>query len=163
MDTVVTINGGSSSLRFALFRVSKPLERLLAGKFDRIGMGDAGLRLVDIPANKTDELSVEAPDHIACVPRLVQSLEQRVSLDAVSAIGHRVVHGGVRYREPQRVDAAMLEELRRVRPLDPKHLPSEIALMETFVTRYPSMPQMRTGGRPTIFRSARFTSTTIHC
>jgi acetate kinase len=97
---------------------------------------------VDIPANKTDELNVEAPDHIACVPRLVQSLEQRVSLGAVTAIGHRVVHGGARYREPQRVDTAMLEELRRVRLLDPAHLPSEIALMETFVTKYPGVPQI---------------------
>ncbi|HYR87597.1 MAG TPA: acetate/propionate family kinase [Terriglobia bacterium] len=142
MDTVVTINGGSSSLRFALFRVSKALERLLAGKFDRIGTPDAVLKLVDIPANKTDEVRVQAPDHIACVPRLVQVLEQKVSIGAVTAIGHRVVHGGARYRETQRVDEAMLEELRRVRTLDPAHLPSEIALIESFLTTYPSLPQI---------------------
>src|SRR5207244_13560043 len=61
---------------------------------------------------------------------------------SVTPVGHRVVHGGPRYREPQRVDGAMLEELRRISSFAPTHLPATIALMEIFAARFPEVPQI---------------------
>jgi acetate kinase len=61
---------------------------------------------------------------------------------AFEAVGHRVVHGGPHYREPQIVDSAMLTELRRIRSFDPEHLPAEIALMEVFAEKFPGTPQV---------------------
>ncbi|MDP3596980.1 MAG: acetate/propionate family kinase, partial [Nitrospirota bacterium] len=58
------------------------------------------------------------------------------------AIGHRVVHGGHRYREPQVITSEVLGELRRLSPYDPEHLPAEIELIETFGRRYPTLPQV---------------------
>ena len=142
MHSLLIINSGSSSLRFALFRATDSLERLLAGKFERIGSPDAKLAITDFLADKKEERVIKAPDHLACMPTLVELLDKKLASTPLNAIGHRVVHGGTRYREPQRVDATMLEELRRISPFDPEHLPSEIALLEAFAGKYPAVPQI---------------------
>src|SRR6267378_139551 len=142
MQSVLTINSGSSSLRFALFKVSESLRQILIGKFDRIGLPDARLSFTDVLANKSDERTIDAPDHVACVPLLVELLEKKTAVSALSAIGHRVVHGGPRYRDPVRIDGAVLEELRRISPFAPNHLPDAIALMEVFMANFPQVPQI---------------------
>ena len=58
------------------------------------------------------------------------------------AVGHRVVHGGPNYSEPQKVTAEMVEELHRLSPFDPEHLPLEIELIEAFRQRHPRLPQV---------------------
>ena len=140
--SVLAINSGSSSLRFTLFKTGKSLARILTGKFERIGLHDAGLSLTDVRANQSDKRRIDAPNHVACVPQLAELLEQKAGDNAVSAIGYRVVHGGPRYRDPQRVDEAMLEELRRISSFAPNHLPSAIALMEDFAAKFPRVPQI---------------------
>ena len=60
----------------------------------------------------------------------------------MTAVGHRVVHGGPKYSEPQRIDAEMVEELHRLSPFDPEHLPEEILLTEAFHRRFPDLPQV---------------------
>ena len=142
MRSVLIINSGSSSLRFALFRVLESLPQILIGKFDRIGLPDARLSFTDILANQSDERRIDAPDHVACVPLLVELLEKKTGGSPVNAIGHRVVHGGPRYRDPRRVDDAMLEELRRISSFAPNHLPATIALMEVFTAKFPQVPQI---------------------
>ena len=74
MRSVLTINSGSSSLRFALFNVSESLPQILIGKFDRIGLPDAKLTFTDVLANQSHDRMVDAPDHVACVPLLVELL-----------------------------------------------------------------------------------------
>ena len=140
--SVLTINCGSSSLRFALFKTGESLAQILTGKFERIGLPDAGLSFTDVRANKKDESKIDAPNHVACVPLLVELLEKNADDSAVNAIGYRVVHGGPRYCDPQRVDEAMLEELRRISSFAPNHLPSAIALMEDFAAKFPQAPQI---------------------
>jgi acetate kinase len=57
-------------------------------------------------------------------------------------VGHRVVHGGPKYSKPQQINAEMVEELRRLSPFDPEHLPEEILLTEAFHRRFPDLPQV---------------------
>ena len=102
--SVLAINGGSSSIKFVLYQTGGPLERRLYGKIDRIGLSDARLSFTDVLANQSDERMIDAPNHVACVPLLVELLEKKTGVSAVSAIGHRVVHGGPRYRDPVRID-----------------------------------------------------------
>jgi acetate kinase len=142
MRNVLTINSGSSSLRFAVFRDSGALERALTGKFDRLGLPDARLAYTDPRTGKKTETGLGQADHVACVQRLIGLLEQMDPGLAVDAIGHRIVHGGPRYLEPQQVDGEMLAELRRLSPFDPEHLPAEIAVMEAFAARFPGVPQI---------------------
>jgi acetate kinase len=142
MQSVLTINSGSSSIKFALYQTDESLKRALYGKIDRIGLPDARLSFTDVLANRSDERKIDAPNHVACVPPLVELLEEKTGFSAVSAIGHRVVHGGPRYRDPARVDGAMLEELRRISSFAPNHLPATIALMEVFAAKFPQVPQI---------------------
>ena len=73
---------------------------------------------------------------------LMDWLEAHSSHDALTAVGHRVVHGGPTYSQPQRITPAMLEELHRISPFDPEHLPEEIQLTEAFHHRFPDLPQV---------------------
>lgn len=139
---ILTINGGSSSIKFALFRVEGVLNRALAGKIERIGLPDSALTLTDIASGRTDHQSIQAPDHAACVGSLVDWLQRKVSFAEILAVGHRVVHGGMRYSRPQRATPDLVAELRRLSPYDPEHLPSEIGLIEAFARQFPDLPQI---------------------
>jgi len=138
----LTVNAGSSSLKFALFRCAAPLSRVFAGRFERIGLSEGSVTVRDVASSEEETRSFCAANHVVCVPTLLDLLKTKTSLAAVRAIGHRVVHGGPNYYAPQRVDAAMLKELRRISPFDPEHLPAEIALIEEFAARHPNAPQI---------------------
>jgi len=138
---VLAINGGSSSIKFALYAAAESPVRLLSGKIERIGLPDAVLT-VNESEKKPDTQSIEASDHGTAGTGLMNWLEQHLGLTSVRAVGHRVVHGGESHREPERVTPQLLEELRRLSPYDPEHMPSEIQLMEVFRQRYPDLPQV---------------------
>jgi acetate kinase len=139
---ILTINGGSSSIKFALFEAGASLQRILSGAIERIGLPDATFRVKC--ANQADNFSraVKAPDHTAAVGALMEWIEERSGRDALTAVGHRVVHGGPKYSDPQRINPAMVEELRRLSPFDPEHLPEEILLTEAVQRRFPNLPQV---------------------
>ncbi len=73
---------------------------------------------------------------------LIDWLDRAFGFAAIAAVGHRVVHGGSRYQEPERVTAELIEELRRISPYDPDHLPGEIELIEAFRNRDPDLLQV---------------------
>lgn len=139
---ILTINGGSSSIKFALFEAGESLQRILGGEMERIGMTEATFRVKGL--NQADNLSrpVTAPDHTAAVNSLMDWIEERIGIGRLTAVGHRVVHGGPKYSEPQRITAEMVEELHRLSPFDPEHLPEEILLTEAFHHRFPDLPQV---------------------
>ena len=139
---ILTINGGSSSIKFALFEAGEPLRRILEGGIERIGLPEATLRVKGL--NQADNFSrlVTAPDHTVAVGTLMDWIEERSGRDPLTAVGHRVVHGGPKYSKPQRITAEMVEELHRLSPFDPEHLPEEILLTEAFHRRFPALPQV---------------------
>ena len=139
---ILTINGGSSSIKFALFEAGGPLQRILEGAMERIGLPEATLRVKGL--NQADNFSrpVTAPDHTAAVGLLMDWIEERSGQEALTAVGHRVVHGGPKYSQPQRITAEMVEELHQLSPFDPEHLPEEILLTEAFQRRFPDLPQV---------------------
>lgn len=138
---VLTINGGSSSLKFAVFATAEPFERILSGRVERVGLGEARLVVRHAGGSSSEERAVEAGDQAAVASLVIQQVEEHPGLAAIAAIGHRLVHGGVRFVEPGLVTAEMLEELKRIGPLDPEHLPGEIALIEALGRTVPDVPQ----------------------
>jgi acetate kinase len=139
---LLTVNGGSSSIKFALFEAVDPMMRILDGRIERIGLSEAGLLVKGV--NPVDNFSrpLTVPDHPAAVNALMDWIEERLGLVALSAVGHRVVHGGPKYSQPQIITRAMIEELRQLTPFDPEHLPEEILLTEAFHRRFPHLPQV---------------------
>jgi len=136
---ILTLNSGSSSLRFALYQVG-PSERLEArGYLDRIGVGDGRFRLWDADGNTLFDRQVPLPNHEAALATLLEWLQDS---GEVSAVGHRIVHGGADYREPHFASPELLATLRKLVPFAPEHLPHEIAAIETIARRFPSARQV---------------------
>jgi acetate kinase len=139
---VLTINGGSSSIKFALYEVGEPLRRLLDGAIERIGLPQARFSVKRAQSDGSFSRTLVAPDHTAAVGALMDWIEESIQHDTLTAVGHRMVHGGPKYSEPQLITVEMLEELRRLTPFDPQHLPEEVRLTEAFQQRFPDLPQV---------------------
>lgn len=138
---ILTINAGSSSIKFALFQPGPPLRRLGSGTIERIGLPGTSLTAVDAAGRQAERRTIKAADHAACVPPVMDWLERAGGSGTLAAVGHRVVHGGMEYRDPRWISAEMLETLRRISPFDPEHMPLEIALIEAFARRAPGLRQ----------------------
>jgi acetate kinase len=140
---VLTINGGSSSIKFALFEAGDSLRRILDGGIERIGLPEATF-FVKGSEDHADNFSrsVKATDNTVAVGLLMDWIEQRSGRDALAAVGHRVVHGGPKYYKPQRITPEIITELKQLSPFDPDHMPEEILLTEAFHRRFPDLPQV---------------------
>jgi acetate kinase len=141
MQSVLTINGGSSSIKFALYQAGEPLKRGLHGKIDRIGLSGTNLTFHDPTGGKPDSRKIAASDHRSAANVLIDWLAQQDGFASVAALGHRVVHG-MRHIQPEIITQDLLDELHRLRPYDPDHLPREIELIEAFRQRQPQLPQV---------------------
>ena len=141
-ERILTVNGGSSSIKFAVFEVGDPLRRMLEGGIERIGSPEATLQAKGVGPTDSVSRTVAAPDHAVAVGALMDWIAERRGRDALTAVGHRVVHGGPKYSEPQRITAEMVHDLHELSPFDPEHLPEEILLAEAFHRRFPDLPQV---------------------
>ena len=138
---ILTINGGSSSIKFALYGAVKPLKRGLYGKVDRIGLSGTNLTFHEPTKKQPESCKLAAADHKSAANALIDWLEKKIDFKSVKGVGHRVVHG-MKHTEPEIVTKNLLDELRRISPNDPDHLPREIELIETFRQRHPKLPQV---------------------
>ena len=142
---VLTINGGSSSIRFAVYgpapQSAVALERRLGGKLDRIGLDGTTLSFDDAILGDRGEHELAVGDHWSAIEALLDWLESRGGLVSIEAVGHRVVHG-MNHTEPEPITPALLAELRHIEPIDPDHLPMEIELIEAVARRHPTLRQV---------------------
>src|SRR3989454_437042 len=122
-EDILCLNAGSSSLKFALYRMGEKKEELLTSG--------------EMRADSTRESS----EHRATVRQAFADLEKR-GFPAPAAVGDRLVHGGPGCAAAQRIDAEMLAALRQVIPLAPLHLPSALEVIEAVTDHYPDLPQV---------------------
>jgi acetate kinase len=139
---VLTVNGGSSSLKFAIFERDDPPLRRFAGRIERIGQDHSKLFVADAASGQKTEREVNAPDPQAAVRLVIEWLGETAGFAAIAVVGHRIVHGGRRYHQPERVGVELLEYLRTIGPFDPDHLPGEIAIIEAFQNQNPGLLQV---------------------
>jgi acetate kinase len=140
--SILTINGGSSSIKFALFSGDRSPRMQLSGQIERIGLPETVLSVRGIDQSEKVTRSIAAKDHAAAVEVLMDRIEAHENGGALVAVGHRVVHGGPNYHDPQRLTSALMEELRRLIPLDPEHLPVAILLIDALGRRFPQLTQI---------------------
>jgi acetate kinase len=138
---VLTINGGSSSIKFALYGVGATMQAALRGTIDRIGLSGTTFSFSDSVSDQQDSHGIEVADYSTAANFLLDWLAQKSDFSQVSAVGHRVVHG-MKHTEPEIISQSLLDDLRRYISFDPDHLPGEIDLIERFRTRYPQLPQV---------------------
>lgn len=139
---VLVINGGSSSLKFALYRIDADPVLLLTGKFDRIHLEDGTLTCKDAASGRAEKRSVDLPDHAACLPSLTEMVGRYAGAGSLKAVGHRVVHGGPRLTEPMEVTPAVLKELHAYKMFAPQHVPMQLMIIEAFQRVLPDVPQV---------------------
>jgi acetate kinase len=138
---VITVNSGSSSIKFALYPTNSPTIRLLSGKLERIGLPKPVLTIHNGPGKAAPRV-IAAPNHLVAGEFLIRWLDEQVGFGRVDGIGHRVVHGGLKITQAQVVTPRLIHELRRISPYDPEHMPSGIQLMEVFHRRCPQLAQV---------------------
>jgi acetate kinase len=138
---VLTVNSGSSSIKFALYPTNSPTTRLLSGKLERIGLPKPVLTIHN-GAGEAAPRVIAAPNHLVAGEFLLRWLDEHVGFARIDGIGHRVVHGGLKITQAQVVTRRLVGELRRISPYDPEHMPSGIQLMEVFHRRCPQLPQV---------------------
>ncbi|HXA35298.1 MAG TPA: acetate/propionate family kinase [Steroidobacteraceae bacterium] len=141
MSNILTINGGSSSIRFAIFAAEHPPRRLLQGKVDRIGSSDATLSADHGAGHAATDIKVDVERHVSAIGFLLDWLETQPAFESIGGVGHRVVHG-MQHTDPEIVTQGLLDELKSFMAFDPEHLPREIELIETLRHRYGTLPQV---------------------
>lgn len=140
MPNILTINGGSSSIRFAVFAADRPPRRLLRGQLERIG-GDGAHLTVEQDGGAPMRISAAGKEPGAAIGVVLDWLESQPVFTAAAGVGHRIVHG-LLHTEPALISAKLVDELRDMIPFDPEHLPREIEFIEVLRRRYPKLPQV---------------------
>jgi acetate kinase len=138
---ILSLNGGSSSLKFTVYRVTDETEeRITSGAVEAIGesSGKAWLCSGD---NALQEENGKFPDHTAAINTMFAAL-QKQGFERLAAAGHRIVHGGPKFTAPQLIDAALKEALKKLIPFAPLHLPSQVAMIEAVAAHFPDLPQV---------------------
>jgi acetate kinase len=140
-QTILSLNGGSSSLKFAVYRLSGTAEeRIFSGAVEAIGQpsGKAWLRGGD---KMLQEETGKFPDHTAAMKKMFAGLREQ-GVEKLAAAGHRIVHGGPKFTAPQLIDAQLKQALKELIPFAPLHLPSQIAMIEAVEAHFPDLPQV---------------------
>jgi acetate kinase len=146
LDSVVlTLNAGSSSLKFAAFHFdnSSKLDPLASGEIEGLGTGAAKGRIKTVRGETAEiGLARSGADHDAAMAAILDWLRKSGDDRSVAAIGHRIVHGGLDLIEPTLIDEQVLAKIRRLILLAPLHQPHNIAGIEAATKAFPSVPQV---------------------
>ena len=138
---ILTINSGSSSIKFSLYKDSGILTQLFYGEMEKVGDNTAILYMTDSLTNHKTTVNIDPYDHDAAGNFLIDWLEKMEGFNSVKVIGHRVVHG-MKHTESKIITSALISELKSLSSFDPDHLPDEIKLIEIFMKRYPGWSQV---------------------
>jgi len=142
-DGILVLNAGSSSIKFSLYTLAAGSPRL-SSKGQIEGIGVAPHFVAKSPDGQLLEerrWGKEADFH-TLLETLLDWIEHHLGDAELRVIGHRVVHGGVRYRHPVLIDDAVRAELRHLIPLAPLHQPHNIEVIDTIAALEPDVPQV---------------------
>lgn len=141
-DCLAVINAGSSSIKFAVYTVREEA-LLFRGQIESIGL-KPHLSVRDLAGATLAERSwaPEGFDHHTATREIVQSINALLGGSRIVAVGHRVVHGGVKYSAPLLIDADALAELDKFVPLAPLHQPHNLAPIRAIMEHAPHLPQV---------------------
>ena len=138
--TVLTINGGSSGIKFALYEAATPLKLLFSGQLEFHDNNNT-FTIINALTLQQINTAIQNVEPYDTGDFLIEQLIKQDLFDSIKLIGHRIVHG-MKYTVPQLITPKLLKELKEISAYDPEHLPGEIKLIEAFQKRFPAIPQV---------------------
>lgn len=156
-QSILILNVGSSTLKFGLFPLAGGDDPFLHGALEYAGRTGGQLRLVHSRERKSESLQVAATRESAA-KELLRYLVSSSLFKSVQAVGHRLVHGGSKLREPVVIDKAVRAMIEEVIPLAPDHLPTELLAIDEVARFAPAVAQVACfdtafhGGMPRVAR-----------
>jgi acetate kinase len=139
---ILTINSGSSSIKFSLYALGETESLILKGELAGIGGEHGYFQTEDQAGHQLTARKIDLPDHDATWNILFEWLQSHEVGKDLHAVGHRLVHGGTAHVRPQLVSPALIADLKLLMPLAPDHLPHEIKGLEAVHRHYPRLPQV---------------------
>jgi acetate kinase len=141
---ILTINIGSSSLKAGLYRTGRAdaPEALLSARASRIGLDDARMLIAGQKGVVMLDRAIGMADHSAAIEAFVAWLKEHNLYRQIGAVGHRIVHGGRRFSEPQLITPELMSALREVKAIDPDHIPQEVIGVELAAKLFPAAGQV---------------------
>jgi acetate kinase len=133
---LLTVNAGSSSVKFALFGANNLTNEVLQASIENIGQDTSRMIINGVVS------PVDAPTHSVATSLLADAVSKEVPTKHIAAVGHRIVHGGSKYYKPQLVTPQLLKDLRELTAFDPEHLPAQLSLIETLSRQLVGVPQV---------------------
>jgi len=142
-ERIAVINAGSSSIKFALYEMGAPEATLFRGQIEQIGISPK-LRVTNAGGAVVEQKEWHAKelDHRLATREILQIATKLLGGAKVTAVGHRIAHGGTRYAAPTRVNAEVMAELTRLIPLAPLHQPHNLAAITAIAEAVPSLAQV---------------------
>ena len=139
MNGLLTLNTGSSSLKFGLYKDAAEPDMLLNGQVDEIG---SSARLVIAVNHEKTSNPVDAPTPGAALEHVIKALDPHMHGVSVAGVGHRIVHGGPDYSEPLVLTQKALDDLTKLTPLAPLHQPHNLAGVAAAQATFPDAIQV---------------------
>lgn len=141
-DELLTINTGSSSLKATLYRSATAETLGLVVRIERIGQAGSRLQIRDVAGVVLGDQQADLPDHAAALAAMLAWLQRLGTSGEPIAVGHRIVHGGSHFREPQRITDDLIRALQSLVAIDPDHLPQALAAIDAISRAFPRIPQV---------------------
>ena len=144
--SILTLNAGSSSIKFAVYRVTDG-DAALAAKGQVEGIGSAPHFVAKsndgaVLSESYWEPCSDGKGHARAFEQIWSWLEGAADGGGILAVGHRVAHGGETYSQPVRIDAEVIDALTRLIPLVPLHQPNNLAAIRAVAAQHPGLPQV---------------------
>ncbi len=139
-ENMLVINGGSSSIKFALYSLDENPKRIFSGQIKRIGLSGPEFTVIN-NSQKKNEIIIAAKNFNEAAEILIEWLKKQKEFELTKCIGHRIVHG-MKHTQAEIIDDALLNELDKISNYDPDHLPAEIEMVRLFKSHFPDLLQV---------------------
>jgi acetate kinase len=139
-SNILVINGGSSSIKFALYSMDENPDKIFSGQIKRIGLSGPEFTVINNIQEK-NEIVFDATNFKEATEVLIEWLKKQKEFEQTNCIGHRIVHG-LKHSHAKIIDANLLNELDKISDYDPDHLPAEIEIVRLFKNQFPLLMQV---------------------
>lgn len=141
-EYILAVNAGSSSIKAVVYEIGAQLEVVCQCTIENIGQSGVVLKTQSETIHDAVFLPVDVKTHPAAIVAIMGWINQQIKTDNLLAIGHRIVHGGPQYYQPQVINDQLIADLQAFSSYDPDHLPNSIQLIKKLTSLFPNLPQV---------------------